>query len=273
MFINRNSTVAVVNRDNGSLLIWRNDSIGPTNVIQTNLSGGLSLFLSDDEEIFVAYRAPNRRVDRWSLANETLLSSIPVSQPCDGLFITITQRLYCSQFNQHHVLSYSLMNPSNAFVLIAGTGCSGSLPWMLNSPLGISVTDSMDLYVADCSNNRVQLFLSGETNGMTVLGNGSNQTIALMCPTSIALDADGHLFVTTQNNHHVIGSNNMGFFCLSSCSNVGAGPTQFRYPFVISFDYVGNLFIIDSGNHRLQKFDLLKNYSCGTATTSISSND
>lgn len=263
MSINQNNTVAVVNRDNGSILIWSNGSYPLMRVIDTHLTGGLSIFLNENEEIFVGYRSPNRRIDRWSMLNQTYLSSIVVEEPCDGLFITVKQQLYCSQNSWHQVVSYSLTNYSNESVLIAGTGCAGSLPWMLNNPIGIFVTENMDLYVADCHNDRVQFFASGETNGITLLGNGSNQNVALQCPTSIALDADGHIFVTTQNNHHVIGWNNTSFFCLSSCSGPGLSSTQFRYPFVINFDNMGNLYIIDSGNHRLQKFELISNNTCG----------
>ena len=42
---------------------------------------------------------------------------------------------------------------------------------MMSHPVGIFVTIDLDLYVADYSNNRVQLFRSGERNGTAVAGN------------------------------------------------------------------------------------------------------
>ena len=84
---------------------------------------------------------------------------------------------------------------------MAGTAYAGSTPDMLYSPYGIFVTSSLDLYVADCNNNRVQLFRSGETNATTVAGNRTSGDITLQCPYAVALDADDYLFVVDSLNH------------------------------------------------------------------------
>jgi hypothetical protein len=63
------------------------------------------------------------------------------------------------------------------------------------------MTIDLDLYVADCGNDRFQLFREGQINGMTLVGNGSNgTTIALDCPTGVMLDVDGYLFIFDQGS-------------------------------------------------------------------------
>ena len=85
-----------------------------------------------------------------------------------------------------------------------GSGSAGSSPSALSSPRGIHVTTDLDLYVADCGNDRVQLFRAGQSNATTVAGNGSNSTLPLDCPMGITLDADENLYIVAHNNHRVV---------------------------------------------------------------------
>ena len=148
--------------------------------------------------------------------------------------------------------------------LAAGTGTSGSAPNQLASPLGIFVDDNFDLYVADCGNNRVQLFSSGQQNGKTMAGGGSSDgTITLNCPSGAVLDADKYLFIVDQYNHRVVGSGPNGFRCIVGCDGGGgAQSNQLSYPYTLGFDRDGNIFASDLNNHRIQKF-LLSIDSCG----------
>ena len=59
-------------------------------------------------------------------------------------------------------------------MIVAGTGYSGATANMLKYPSGIFVTIDFDLYAADYSNNRIQLFRSGELQGRAVVENGSH---------------------------------------------------------------------------------------------------
>ena len=134
---------------------------------------------------------------------------------------------------------------------------------MLNNPYGIFVTINFDLYVADCGNDRVQLFRFGERNATTVVINGSNGTMTLSCPSGIVLDADGYLFIVDYNHHRLLASGPDGFRCVAGCSgSAGPASNQLYYPFAMSFDREGNLFVTDQNNDRIQKFVLSIN-SCG----------
>ena len=147
-----------------------------------------------------------------------------VNSSCYGLFIDVTETLYCSVHDNHQVVKRSLNDNWNLPTTVAGTGIAGSTSSMLNGPCGIFVDINIDLYVAECGNHRIQLFRSGQLNGITVAGNGSiNITITLRCPTSIVLDADGYLFIVDNNNHRIIGSGLHGFRCIVGCSGGGGG--------------------------------------------------
>ncbi|CAF4050578.1 unnamed protein product, partial [Adineta steineri] len=140
----------------------------------------------------------------------------------------------------------------------AGTGISGVESNELSNAMGIFVDVNLDLYVADCGNNRVQLFPSGESNGITVAGSGSpRQTIELNYPAGIILDAEKYLFIVDRKNHRIVGSDLNGFRCLAGCYGKGSQSNQLNYPSSLSFDRSGNMFVADLDNGRIQKFLLM----------------
>ena len=183
------------------------------------------------------------------------------STQCTGLFVDVLDNLYCSQQDNHQVTRRSLLLPSSTITIVAGTGCNGSTDDTLNNPRGIFVTTSLDLYVADCENNRVQLFRSGQLNGTTVIVSDPNGTFALNCPSGVVLDGYEFLFIVDCENHRILGSGRLGFRCVAGCSGQGTGVNELNYPQTLSFDRDGNLFVTDKNNNRIQKFLLLNNPS------------
>jgi DNA-binding beta-propeller fold protein YncE len=164
--------------------------------------------------------------------------------------------------NYHQVIAKSLDSILNPFAIIAGTGTAGSTASMLNYPYGIFVDINFDLYVVDCHNNRIQLFQLGQSNAVTVAGNGASGTITLNYPTGVVLDADKYLFIVDQENHRIVASGPNGFRCIVGCAGGGSASNQLWYPRGIAFDSYGNIFVVDTNNNRIQQF-LLATNSCG----------
>jgi hypothetical protein len=185
--------------------------------------------------------------------------SAPIT--CAGLFVDITNTLYCSISNSHQVVKKWLGDGVTTSAIIAGRNGPGSGLDNLNFPVGIFVDINFDLYVADCRNNRVQLFQLGQIFATTVAGNGATNTITLSCPTGVVLDADKHLFIVDSGNHRIIGSGPTGFWCIIGCFGSGSAPNQLYNPQSMSFDSYGNIFVTDLKNKRIQKFVLATN-SC-----------
>ncbi|CAF1199680.1 unnamed protein product [Adineta steineri] len=183
-----------------------------------------------------------------------------VNSSCFGLFVDINDTLYCSMSSRNQVVK-SLLNARvmAPYRVAAGTGTFGLASNQLARPRGIFVDVNLDLYVADCLNNRVQLFQSGESNGITVAGSTSvNPTIVLKCPNGVILDAEKYLFIVDQGNNRIVGSGSNGFRCLVGCYGEGSQSNQLIFPFSFSFDHSGNMLVTDHGNHRIQKFLLMK---------------
>ena len=234
----------------------------PNRSLFTNRTTARSIFATSNGDFYHDNGDWNFRVDKWTANSTTRVNVLTVPESCAGLFIDIKENLYCSFANVHYVVRRSLMDPINTTTIVAGNGTAGPATDQLHIPRGLVVDFNLNLYVADCHNNRVLRFSPGQLNGTIVAGSNASDPIDLHCPVGIVLDADGYLFVTDFYNNRVVGSGPNGFRCLVGCSRVnGSAANQLSYPYGLSFDSYGNLFVADSRNNRLQKFVLTRN-SC-----------
>jgi len=265
LYIDMNNSIYTINLQNGRILIWMNNSNDPNLILYTNLSpSAVSIFVTTNGQIYVGDNPSIKQIIQFSNSYSNQTTAIAtVSSFIYGLFVDLNNTLYCSMFNGHQVVKKSLNSNSSTMTTVAGNGSQGSASNMLNSAFGIFVDTNFDLYVADCYNNRIQLFRLGQINGITVAGNTSaNLTISLYRPTYVILDGNKYLFITDGDNHRIIGSDENGFRCIVACSMLsGATSNQLSYPLSIAFDSFGNLFVADQSNNRIQKFRLLSNLS------------
>ena len=265
MYVDTNNTIYMANRDTGQILTCPNNNIDPNIVLYSNLLGIRSIFVTSNGNIYADNgNSVNVFVKSVSYSNISI-SVMNISSSCMGLFVDITNSLYCSIDVRHQVFKKWLNDNTSLGTGIAGTGSQGSASNLLNNPNGIFVDTNFDLYVADYWNHRIQLFRLGQSNGITVAGNTSlNLTISLYCPSNVILDRNKYLFISDSRNNRIIGSDENGFRCIIRCS--GGSNTR-----SIAFDSFGNLYVVDQGNNRIQKFTLLSNPIETTVQTPITS--
>ncbi len=145
-----------------------------------------------------------------------------------------------------------------AFVSASGTnGFTQIIPsgkvWYFNSPWGIAVDSSGNVYVVDSFNNCICKF---DSSGIVLRkwgseGNGEGQ---FKYPRGIALDSSGNVYVADTNNNRIQEFDSEGVFIKAWGSN-GTGDGQFQYPYGIAVDSGGNVYVTDDNNDRIQKFD------------------
>ncbi|CAF1488554.1 unnamed protein product, partial [Adineta steineri] len=259
IFINRNNTIYVPHRQEPHILVWHEDNNNEVTIIPGNFTKPGSLFVTSNGDIYIDDGLENSRVQKWISSNKTWITVMNVNSTCSDLFVDINENLYCSLFYRHQVVQ----KPLNDFVItsniVAGTGVAGSASNILNKPMGIFVDMNLDLYVTDCGNDRVQLFQSRQSNGITVAGSKSlNPTVSLNCPSGIVLDAEKYLFIVDMKKNRIIRSDTNGFRCLVGCHGSGAKSNQLIDPVVLSFDVSGNMYVTDQSNHRIQKFERME---------------
>ena len=237
--------------------MWSSGPRSPTSILSGTLNQPKGLFVASTGTIYVDNGLFYGRVETWTSNLTHSSNTFHVSSSCFALFLVDSNTLYCSLISFHQVVNISLSSPATTPVIVAGTGVSGSSPNVLNNPNGIFVNPTLDLYVADSGNNRIQMFLYGASNATTVVGNGATGTISLNQPRAVVLDALDVLFIADTMNHRIVASGSGGFRCILGCGGTaGSAANELNIPVSLSFDRDGNLFVVDQGNARMQKFDM-----------------
>lgn len=257
IFVHVTNRLYVYSKFTNSVSVWLNGSLVDNHTILNLGMNQTSLFVTFDGEVIINYFNQHfSEIIRHSNNATNPMIIMRARGKCFGIFVDFYENVYCSITEYHQVLMRSFNDHPNKTQIIAGNGTAGSLDHLLSSPHGIFVTERLDLYVADCGNNRVQLFQKGILAGITVAGNGVGNRLNLSCPMNVVLDSNGHVYISDHGNHRIIRTRPDGDQCIVGCQGYsGSASNELFYPQTIWFDSYGNLFVADRFNHRIQKFN------------------
>jgi secreted PhoX family phosphatase len=164
---------------------------------------------------------------------------------------------------------------SGVITTVAGNGTQGfsgdngpAASAQLNSPAGVAVDSTGNLYIADGNNNSIRKV---SANGViaTVGGNGTlafsgdngpATSAQLNFPQGVAVDGFGNLYIADYLNNRIRKVTN-GVITTAAGNGVQGlsgdhGPAtsaQLSVPAGVAVDAAGNLYIADSGNHSIRK--------------------
>jgi len=139
----------------------------------------------------------------------------------------------------------------------------------LRFPYGVAVDIGDNLYIADSSDHRIRKVAAGSGIITTVAGNGTGgfsgdggaaTSAGLADPTGVAIGGNGDLFIVDLNRIRkvaagtgiistVAGNGTYGF----SGDGGAATSASLSFPYRMAVDNTGNLYVADSGSHRIRK--------------------
>jgi DNA-binding beta-propeller fold protein YncE len=125
-------------------------------------------------------------------------------------------------------------------------------PGRLTEPLGIAVSRNGNIFVTDIAARKVFVY-SPDGTFVAAIG-GAN---AFEAPNGIAIDdALGRVYVVDSKKHRVSVYSLDGFSALSVIGSRGVGKDgRFNFPTNAAVDSRGDLYVVDTGNFRVQVFD------------------
>ncbi len=235
-------------------------------------------------------------VDPQSLSlNTGLLNGVAVDQS------SIPNRVYVADALNNRVLGWAsvsaLTNDKPADIVIGQPDFFSNLAnnggisaASLNSPAGVAVDSSGNLYVADSGNNRVLEYNSpfaadgtpgsGDRIADEVFGQSNNFTSVscnlssptpdaqtLCNPLGVGIDLMGVLYIADSGNNRVLGyifpsintSANFVFgqpnLLSNTANNGGISSTSLSFPEGVASDAAGNLYVADRSNSRVLEYN------------------
>lgn len=133
-------------------------------------------------------------------------------------------------------------------------GSQGTGPGQFLLPTDVAVADDGTIFVSEYGgNDRISRF-SPDRQFETSFGQGRTLEIPLNRPQSLALDADGTLWVADACNHRILQFDRAGKR-LAAFGALGRAAGQLCYPYGVDVLADGNLVICEYGNNRVQVFD------------------
>jgi len=167
--------------------------------------------------------------------------------------------LYVADTFNSRVMSYR--SGSMLGTTAAGTGVAGSNTTELSIPYDVyydSPTNS--LFISNMGMNTVVRWVVGASNWELVAGThglGGSSSTQLFVPIGITLDPMGNLYVADAYNHRIqffeAGQSN-GLTIAGVNQTSGFNADQLNTPLYVALDSQLNLYVSDTSNHRVQKF-------------------
>jgi len=225
-------------------------------------------------------------------------ASVAANTLCGPIAVAVDQggRVYVADSSNNRVVVYRppLANGMDATEVVGqadlteGLANRGGTPAenTLNSPQGLALDASGNLFVADTSNHRVLRYAAPAVTGSSankVFGQASFTTNAaattatgLQRPNGVAVDANNNLWVASEGNHRVlrydsgaIGGDTTAdlVLCQALFTTGGPGTTAATCssPTGVAVDREGVVYVADYGNNRLLRFTTLANGAAATA--------
>ena len=216
-----------------------------------------------------------------------------------GLFVDTAGNIYIADTENHRIKKIDAAYPFNINI-IAGMGPRGdsgdggpAVNARLDTPKGVFGDAAGNIYIADTGNHRIKMIdAAAPYNIHNIAGNGSSGdsgdggpavNAQLNEPGGVFLDAAGNIYIADTKNHRIKMIDAAAPYNIHNIAGNGSsgdsgdgGPAvnaQLNEPSGIFVDAAGNIYIADTGNHRIKMVDAAAPYNIHNIAGTGSSGD
>jgi DNA-binding beta-propeller fold protein YncE len=146
--------------------------------------------------------------------------------------------------------------------VVGAFGEAGGEPGKLECPRSLAVDRTGHIYVVDAWNHRVEKFDGNGRFLMSLGGQGGpwgndEAEGKFSIPYGVAVDSQGHIFVSDFNNNRLQMFGIRGKFVMK-WGTEGRQDGQFSHPAGLAIDSHDRLYVADLGNNRVQRFVIVE---------------
>ena len=163
----------------------------------------------------------------------------------NGITVGGNNTLYVVDTGNHRIQQFGING-----TFLKEFGESGSADHQLISPIGITIDNSGTLYVSDPGSHSIKKF---DSDGTFVNNNDNNIGGLPIRAQGLAATPTGNIYVADTGNDRILLLDPEGN-TISIWGSMGIQSGQFKMPKDVALDSNGNLFVVDSNGHRIQKF-------------------
>jgi mucin-19 len=198
---------------------------------------------------------------------ESPVANVQYNNP-SGIAVNSAGLVYVADTNNNRIRRIAAGSDNTGVVTtVVGTSTAGYTDgggWF-NSPFGIATDWDGNMYVADTINNRIRKITSTTVvttfagNGLASSGNGTGTDATFNQPRGVAIGSDGTVYVADTSNNRIrritfdgIVSYMAGQQTAGSTNGTGTN-AMFNTPNTVTVDLAENVYVADTGNHRIRK--------------------
>lgn len=172
--------------------------------------------------------------------------------------------VYVTDTGNHRIVRF--FNPKKKLEFVRAIGSEGALPGQFQSPTGIAMDSQGMVYISDTANHRVQLLRPDDTLHLW-FGNQGVEDGELWHPAGIAVTdkwhrwsyyRDSFIVLVDLDNRRIQKFTLEGKFLQATrLRDFGFSKGHLAY---LAIDYYSNIWVTDTANHCIHKFDRNLNY-------------
>jgi sugar lactone lactonase YvrE len=185
-----------------------------------------------------------------------------------GIAVDSVGNVYVSDHMNNRVEKFHVYQANGGWVedVVGVWGGLGAAPGQLNNPYGLTLDAAGNVWVADGRNHRIEKY---DANGkfLATIGSYGTGDGQFVTPTWVNFDASGNYYVAETNSDPTnlaasdLQDQRIQKFSptgtlLMKWGTYGEAGGQFKLPFDVVVDNVGNAYVADYYNTRVQKFSL-----------------
>ncbi len=222
--VDANSNMYVNDDFNFRVMLWRPNSAygiivagnGTAGTSSSTIQGSTGVAVDSQGNVYVTDKS-NHRIMKWApnATSGTLVAGVTGVAGSDnqhfynpyGIYLDENNSyIYIADSGNNRIQRYFLGITANGTTVAGGNGL-GNGSNQLNTPYGVFLSKTGDIYIADHQNHRIQRWSPGATTGVTIAGitgvSGIDATM-LNSPANAVLSAnETFLYVSDMNNHRV----------------------------------------------------------------------